>query len=148
MAFSFYKVAKSQVSNSKVWHSGCSALSRTVTRVAPLSGTVTQTVPRENLQIALCSVLFVPAGLSPIQCNFRPLCFHPLCGSVRSTPTGCSLSLGSSRLEQSAPVVPAAREEPVQQHLAELGWSAAFESSAVASIALLQRDHLDWRDHP
>ncbi|KAF3566933.1 hypothetical protein DY000_02015634 [Brassica cretica] len=53
-------------------HSGCSALSRTVTRVAPLSGTVTQTVPRENLQIALCSVLFVPAGLSPIQCNFRP----------------------------------------------------------------------------
>ncbi|KAF3501840.1 hypothetical protein F2Q69_00042858 [Brassica cretica] len=53
-------------------HSGCSALSRTVTRVAPQSGTVTQTVPRENLQIALCSVLFVPAGLSPIQCNSRP----------------------------------------------------------------------------
>ncbi|KAF3549354.1 hypothetical protein DY000_02009342 [Brassica cretica] len=54
-------------------HSGCSALSRTVTRVAPLSGTVTQTVPRENLQIALCSVFFVPAGLSPIQCNSRPV---------------------------------------------------------------------------
>ncbi|KAF2563285.1 hypothetical protein F2Q70_00018672 [Brassica cretica] len=74
-------------------HSGCSALSRTVTRVAPLSGTVTrvallsgtvtqtvplsgtvtQTVPRENLQIALCYVLFVPDGLSPIQCNSRPI---------------------------------------------------------------------------
>ncbi|KAF2539091.1 hypothetical protein F2Q70_00003898 [Brassica cretica] len=54
-------------------HSGCSALSRTVTRVAPLSGTVTQTVPRENLQIAFCSVLFVPVGLSPIQCNSRPV---------------------------------------------------------------------------
>ncbi|KAF2538050.1 hypothetical protein F2Q68_00021051 [Brassica cretica] len=76
MVFSLYKIAKSQVLNSK---SGCSALSRTVTRVAPLSGTVTQTVPlsgtvtqtvpRKNLQIALCSVFFVPAGLSPIQCN-------------------------------------------------------------------------------
>ncbi|KAF3535092.1 hypothetical protein F2Q69_00021010 [Brassica cretica] len=54
-------------------HSGCSALSRKVTRVAQLSGTVTQTVPCENLQIALCSVLFVPAGLSPIQCNSRPV---------------------------------------------------------------------------
>ncbi|KAF3506085.1 hypothetical protein F2Q69_00008849 [Brassica cretica] len=73
MAFSLYKVAKSQDSNSKNMHSGCSALSRTVTRVAPLSGTVTQTVPRENLQIALCFVLFVPAGLSPIQCNSRPV---------------------------------------------------------------------------
>ncbi|KAF3520481.1 hypothetical protein DY000_02059324 [Brassica cretica] len=99
MAFSLYKVAKSQVSNSKAagrenreiranpeigcsflknlcaWnsHSGCSALSRTVTRVAPLSGTVIKTVLRENHQIALFSASFVPAGPSPIQCNFRPV---------------------------------------------------------------------------
>ena len=38
----------------------------------------------------------------------------------------------SARLEQSAPVVPAAREQPVQQHPAELGWSAAFVASAAA----------------
>ncbi|KAF3501216.1 hypothetical protein F2Q69_00044826 [Brassica cretica] len=54
-------------------HSGCSALSRTVTRVALLSGTVTQTVPRENLQIALCSASFVPTVAFPIQCNSRPV---------------------------------------------------------------------------
>ncbi|KAF2576946.1 hypothetical protein F2Q68_00004604 [Brassica cretica] len=72
MAFSLYKVAKSQVSNSKVWHSGCSALSRTVTRVAPLSGTVIETVLRENHQIALFSASFVPAGASHILCNSRP----------------------------------------------------------------------------
>ncbi|KAF3559266.1 hypothetical protein F2Q69_00016471 [Brassica cretica] len=52
---------------------GCSARSGTVARVALLSGTVTQTVLRENLQIAFCSVLFVPAGLSPVQCNSRPV---------------------------------------------------------------------------
>ena len=54
-------------------HLGCSALSGTVTRVAPLSGTVTQTVPRENLQIAFFSASFVPTGASPIQCNSRPV---------------------------------------------------------------------------
>ncbi|KAF3490074.1 hypothetical protein F2Q69_00054281 [Brassica cretica] len=54
-------------------HSGCSALSRTVTRVAPLSGTVIKTVLRKNHQIALFSVSFVPAGASLIQCNSRPV---------------------------------------------------------------------------
>ncbi|KAF2564898.1 hypothetical protein F2Q70_00016765 [Brassica cretica] len=44
----------------------------------------------------------------------------------------------SARLKQSAPVVPAARDQPVQQHPAELGWSAAFEASIVASIATEQ----------
>ncbi|KAF3550197.1 hypothetical protein DY000_02006777 [Brassica cretica] len=53
-------------------HSGCSALSRTVTRVAPLSGTVIETVLRENHQIALFSASFVPAGASHILCNSRP----------------------------------------------------------------------------
>ncbi|KAF3579249.1 hypothetical protein DY000_02034169 [Brassica cretica] len=53
-------------------HLGCSALSGTVTRVALLSGTVTQTVPRENLQIALFSASFVPTGASSIKCNSRP----------------------------------------------------------------------------
>ncbi|KAF3553979.1 hypothetical protein F2Q69_00014586 [Brassica cretica] len=65
MAFSLYKVAKSQVSNSKA--------SRTVTRVAPLSGTVIKTVLRDNHQIALFSYSFVPAGPSPIQYNSRPV---------------------------------------------------------------------------
>ncbi|KAF3556379.1 hypothetical protein F2Q69_00012498 [Brassica cretica] len=54
-------------------HLGCSALSGTVTRVAPLSGTVTQTVPRENLQIAFFSASFVPTGAFPIQYNSRPV---------------------------------------------------------------------------
>ncbi|KAF2573374.1 hypothetical protein F2Q70_00003113 [Brassica cretica] len=44
----------------------------------------------------------------------------------------------SARLKQSAPVVPAAREQPAQQHPAELGWSAAFEASVVASVATEQ----------
>ncbi|KAF3562962.1 hypothetical protein DY000_02012859 [Brassica cretica] len=52
-------------------HSGCSALSRAVTPVAPLSGTVIKTVLRENHQIALFSASFVPAGASPNQCNSR-----------------------------------------------------------------------------
>ena len=47
--------------------------SRTVTRVAPLSGTVIKTVLRENHQIVLFSASFVPAGPSPIQCNSRPV---------------------------------------------------------------------------
>ncbi|KAF2559415.1 hypothetical protein F2Q68_00013742 [Brassica cretica] len=38
----------------------------------------------------------------------------------------------------SAPVVPAAREQPVQEHPAELGWSAASEASVVASVATEQ----------
>ncbi|KAF3520478.1 hypothetical protein DY000_02059327 [Brassica cretica] len=87
---------------------------------------------------------------------------HPLFseGSWNSLPIALRLSLvlvqnmpGRSLLHAedvslSAPVVPAAREQPVQQHPAELGWSAAFESSVVASVALLQRDHLDGLDHP
>ncbi|KAF2597369.1 hypothetical protein F2Q68_00009588 [Brassica cretica] len=35
----------------------------------------------------------------------------------------------------SAHVVPAARERPVQQHHAKLGWSAAFEAFVIASVA-------------
>ncbi|KAF2568668.1 hypothetical protein F2Q68_00026141 [Brassica cretica] len=38
-------------------------------------------------------------------------------------------------VEDSAPVVHAAREQPVQQHPVELGWSAAFEASVVAYVA-------------
>ncbi|KAF3503789.1 hypothetical protein F2Q69_00042855 [Brassica cretica] len=107
MVFSLYKVAKSQVSNSKVWfllqnivkHSGCSAISRTITWVALLSGTVTPTVPRENLQISLCSVLFVPAGLSPIQCNSRPAL--GLLRSIQNSHSGCS-AIGNSHSDCSA----------------------------------------------
>ncbi|KAF3599351.1 hypothetical protein F2Q69_00037144 [Brassica cretica] len=44
----------------------------------------------------------------------------------------------SARLKQYAPVVRAAREQPVQQHPAELGWSAAFEASVVASFTTEQ----------
>ncbi|KAF3600358.1 hypothetical protein F2Q69_00035963 [Brassica cretica] len=46
------------------------------------------------------------------------------------------------QLEQYAPVVPAAREQPVQQHPAELGWSTAFEASVVASVATEQEQSL------
>ncbi|KAF2585999.1 hypothetical protein F2Q70_00035980 [Brassica cretica] len=65
-------------------HFGCSTLSGTVTRVAPLSGTVNKTVPRENLQIAFFSESFVPNGNASHRTRARK-------GSLRSEQTRAPL---------------------------------------------------------
>ncbi|KAF2578805.1 hypothetical protein F2Q68_00004171 [Brassica cretica] len=125
-------------------HLGCSALSGTVTRVAPLSGTVTQTVPRENLQIGFFSASFVPTGASPIQCNSRltrqqaieiksdMFTKHPniyfrwlrmQCSFIKDLATYYTVN------EQSAPDVLAAA---VEQLVPALEWSAATVASTAA----------------
>ncbi|KAF3505019.1 hypothetical protein F2Q69_00041176 [Brassica cretica] len=72
----------------------------------------------------------------------------PITNQQATQPQHQSTLTPSAHSSHSVHVAPAAREQPVQQHPAELGWSAAFESSVVASVALLQRDHLDGLDHP
>ncbi|KAF3567020.1 hypothetical protein DY000_02014808 [Brassica cretica] len=69
--------------------------------------------------------------------NSLPIALRLSLVLVLNLPGRCFLHAEDVPL-QSAPVVPAAREQPAQQHPAELGWSAAFEASVVASVATEQ----------
>ncbi|KAF2611598.1 hypothetical protein F2Q70_00011628 [Brassica cretica] len=54
----------------------------------------------------------------------------------------------SARLEQPAPAVPASVGQRLEQHPAELGWSAASAAFGVASSATQQRVHSDGQGLP